>query len=315
MRHACVVPTALTCLAAAQGWVVSSEQCQHAGVPEGAIRGWCRQGRWVRVAHGIYAARPGDLDADGRRWAAVLAAGPGAALAGATAGALWGIADDGGAVEVLLPPGAQRRGAGPWTVRRTRIPFRTVGLLPRTTLERTALDLCRDDPDEAIGILTRAVNTRRTTAARIARELEGFARFPRRDLVRGVLGDIGEGALSHLEVRYLRRVERAHGLPRGERQHRGRAGLRDVRYGRLVVELDGRLGHTGTGRFRDMDRDNQHLLDGEVTLRFGHRDVEQQACRAASQVVRVLRLLGQPVDPVSCGARGCDLASSHPHSV
>ena len=28
----------------------------------------------------------------------------------------------------------------------------------------------------------------------------------------------------------------------------------------LLVELDGRRGHDGAGRFRDMNRDNRHVL-------------------------------------------------------
>jgi hypothetical protein len=106
-----------------------------------------------------------------------------------------------------------------------------------------------------------------------------------------VLGDVGTGAHSALELRYLRQVERPHGLPTGRRQNRSDAlHVRDVVYEQfgLVVELDGRLGHEGMGRFRDMNRDNLATVSGELTLRYGHIDVTGSPCSVAEQVGAVL---------------------------
>ena len=54
------------------------------------------------------------------------------------------------------------------------------------------------------------------------------------------------------------------------------------------MELDGRIGHVGKGRFRDMRRDNTHVLLGRPTLRFGHADVLTRPCDVAGQVAGVL---------------------------
>ena len=69
------------------------------------------------------------------------------------------------------------------------------------------------------------------------------------------------GALSPLERRYLRDVERAHGLPRAGRQLPdlvdGARVTRDVEYAAQAtdVELDGRLGHEAAEDRRDyLDR-------------------------------------------------------------
>ena len=64
---------------------------------------------------------------------------------------------------------------------------------------------------------------------------------------------------------YLRDVERAHGLSavfRRQQPSRIHRAVRDVWYSDfgVVVELDGRLGHTELGRFRDMNRDCLVLL-------------------------------------------------------
>ena len=67
-----------------------------------------------------------------------------------------------------------------------------------------------------------------------------------------------------------------------------------------VVELDGRLGHEGQGRFRDMRRDNAAALEGEQTLRYGWSDVHGEQCRVALQVAAVLSRRGWDGLPDRC---------------
>jgi very-short-patch-repair endonuclease len=143
--------------------------------------------------------------------------------------------------------------------------------------------------------VTQAVQTRRTTVVRLRRTLEARSRHSRRRFLEELLADVAEGVESPLELRYLRDVERAHGLPQGVRQHVSRSrDRRDVVYREygLVVELDGRLGHEGLGRFRDMRRDNRATVDGESTLRYGSVDVTWEPCLVARQVAEVLVLRG-----------------------
>ena len=59
-----------------------------------------------------------------------------------------------------------------------------------------------------------------------------------------------------------------------------------------VVELDGRLGHEGLGRFHDLRRDNAAAVMGEQTLRYGWFDVRGEQCQVAFQVGGVLSLRG-----------------------
>ena len=67
-----------------------------------------------------------------------------------------------------------------------------------------------------------------------------------------------------------------------------------------IVELDGRLGHDGVGRFRDMDRDNRATLTGAATLRFGWNDVAGDPCRTMRMVAAVLRARGWTGVPGRC---------------
>ena len=126
-----------------------------------------------------------------------------------------------------------------------------------------------------IDLVTRAIQTRRTSAARLLAVARGRSRLTHRRLLANVLGDVAAGAQSALEIEYLRDVERAHGLPDGERQQPFGRTWQDVRYMRFttIVELDGRLGHEGMGRFRDMRRDNAALVRGQATLRYGYFEI------------------------------------------
>jgi hypothetical protein len=68
----------------------------------------------------------------------------------------------------------------------------------------------------------------------------------------------------------------------------------------LLVELDGRLGHEGAGRFRDMERDNRFVLGGLTTLRYGWFDVVDHPCLVAAQVGQMLIARGWLGLPARC---------------
>jgi very-short-patch-repair endonuclease len=209
-------------------------------------------------------------------------------------------------IEVMVPWGSVLKSRGWWRFVRERPGVRSgrsVGEPPRLTLEDTVLDLTRHASEsEVIDLVTRAVQTRRTSPERLLRALQARSRLPHRRLLTGLLADVATGAQSALEVEYLRDVERAHGLPAGERQRSARGTWLDVRYRKfaLIVELDGRLGHTGMGRFRDMRRDNAALVDGEATLRYGYHDVHCTGCEVAAEVGTVLVARGWTGFPERC---------------
>jgi hypothetical protein len=90
-----------------------------------------------------------------------------------------------------------------------------------------------------------------------------------------------------MEIRYVRDVERAHGLPTGVRQFSPRRDgyqLHDIGYAeqRVLVELDGRLGHEGSdARVRDGIRDRRGATSGWLTMRTFWRDVAGYPCDLA----------------------------------
>jgi hypothetical protein len=285
-------------LAQAQGGVITVGQADELGLGRHARARLLRGGQWQRVGGTVVAVHSFPLSWTAQAWAGVLLAGTGARLAGPAAAHLHGLTDAApGRIDVLGPyPVPDRQ---PWSFHRERVGVRdsrSPGDPPRTTLDDTVLDLCAGaDPQQMVQWVTAAVQSRRTSPARLRRALERRSRYADRALLLELLGDVRQGADSPLELRYLRDVERPHGLPRGERQqvsrHRHR---RDVYYRlyRVVVELDGRLGHEGMGRFRDMARDNSATVDGEASLRYGYADVAGSCCAVAWQVGSVLAARG-----------------------
>ncbi|HEX5899208.1 MAG TPA: hypothetical protein VFY32_07385, partial [Solirubrobacteraceae bacterium] len=91
-------------LAAAQFGVVSLAQLRAIGLGRGAVEKAVRCGRLCRLYSGVFAAGHPILRPEGRRLAAVLACGPGAALSHRSAAAHWGLlATQQSAVDVSAP--------------------------------------------------------------------------------------------------------------------------------------------------------------------------------------------------------------------
>ncbi len=287
-------------LAELQAGVLSREQTTGHGLGPKSVERLVREGHWQRLASGLYLTAVGPPTWTALVWAGVLLGGDRAGVGGSAAGHLHGlISSPPTAITILLPHDVRRSDQPPWVFARRRsddrVRFR--GSPPRSAVEDTVLDLCAAaEPDEVATWLTAAVQQRRTTAARLRTTLAKRSRQRHRVLIESLLADVAAGAQSFLEVRYLNDVERPHGLPSGRRQVRSRDGrsIRDVLYEEfaLVVELDGRRGHDGMGRFRDMWRDNQAALDSLLTLRYGSIDVCGRPCAVAVQVGTALAARG-----------------------
>ena len=122
-----------------------------------------------------------------------------------------------------------------------------------------------------------------------------------------MLGDIATGVHSVLEHRYVRRVERPHGLPLATRQARlgvdGRNRYLDNLYAEygLCVELDGRQAHPDELRWLDQQRANEIAQQGIMILRFGWTDVDRQPCLTALRVGETLRSRSWPGQLRPCG--------------
>ncbi len=161
--------------------------------------------------------------------------------------------------------------------------------------------------DEAFSWVFRATGKRLTTAERIRHEIVPRQKMRWRAEMLCCLDDVDDGVRSNLEYRYVRDVERPHGLPHAARQaqviRNGQTCYLDNLYeGHLVcVELDGRSAHPAWERFRDFRRDNAGAAAGIITLRYGWGDVTGSPCQVAGQVAAVLMRRGWDGAARRCG--------------
>jgi hypothetical protein len=307
----------LLALAGLQGGVVTLEQAGEHGLGRHSIARLVSAGAWQRLDTGVFCVR--EPDWLGLAWAGVLIGGETARIGGLAAAHLHGLSDEPpDSILVHVDSAVRRRDRPPWFFRR-ELPGKQSGkprgAPPRITVEDLILDLVdnrSDDPyrRSAAHWASAAVQRRLTTRRRLSIALAGRRMIHDRRGIEEILADVGDGAESPLELRYLSDVERAHGLPKGHRQSVRRPGrfestvrvFRDVFYDAfgLVVELDGRLGHRGDGRLRDLRRDNTTTLRGERTLRYGWLDVSEEPCLTAFQVAAGLALGGWNGTPRRC---------------
>ena len=315
-----------------QSRVVSCRQALGHGISRDALSSRSQSGTWQRLHRGTYATFSGVPPREAQLWAAVLRAGPGAVLSHETAAEVHGLIDK-PSTKIHVTVSAERNPAKAGTIRgvtvhRSRRVVRQdlpPWQLPRTPVAETVLDLVAASAsfDDAYSWLSRATGRRLVSAEMIKEAMAARKRMRWREWLTDALDDVAGGVMFPLELRYVRDVERAHGLPAARRQAR-RELAGGVRYldnfydaYRLCVELDGRSSHPPEQKWQDADRDNDNLFAGDVqTLRFGVRDVTVRRCARAGQLAAALMRRGWDGAGLhACGARCQVTARNSPGSA
>ena len=296
-----------------QSGVLARWQALELGLSPDVIRERLRRGRWQMMYPGVYACFTGAIGRPPALWAAVLHAGPGAALSHQTAAQLHGLSgcDRDSPIHLTVPaarhpqpvPGLAiyRSDRGAAARHPTRLP-------PRTRIEETVLDLTQAAPtfDDAFGWLSRACADRLTTPQRLQHAITAHRKLRWRAELGAALAEVRDGAHSVLEHRYIRDVERAHGLPAARRQAKtvraGRSEYRDNLYQDygVAVETDGAAAHPESARWRDIARDNAAASTGIITLRYSWADVTRRPCLVAAEIAAVLGTRGWRGRPTRC---------------
>lgn len=173
------VPPGLQVTAFQQGGIVTRRQALDLGMTPSGVRRMVESGRWRTLARGVYAV---DVPVwHQMMWAGLLVAGDGACVGGRAAGHLYGIEGPPPQIDIWVPPGrsvprrketrrtpapgvrneigalgesggvaepriqGQAEGEGDWVSWRFHQGRRAaVGDPPRTTVEETVLDICRE---------------------------------------------------------------------------------------------------------------------------------------------------------------------------
>ena len=282
-------PTSRLAEIATRQWgVVSWEQLLGAGITRSAVSRWVDQGRLHRIHPRVYAVGHSAMSTEGRLAAALLYAGPGAALSHGTAAWWWEMWPKPPNAVHVTTPGNSRSRAGVHVHRAGEIQRVRHRGLPVTTVEHTIRDLARVVP---------ARRLRRTLAEADYRHLldvevlEGLlaGRRPGVASLRAALAHhLPELALarSELEERFLLLCEGAGvATPRVNTMVEGF--LVDALWTEpgVIVELDGHLAHARSAAVeRDRDRDLVLRGAGFTVLRYTWRQVTQEHGRVVADL-------------------------------
>jgi very-short-patch-repair endonuclease len=281
-------------LASQQHGVVATRQLAALGLARGGVAARAKAGRVHRVHRGVYAVGHRVLTVDGKRMAAVLAAGPGAVLSHASAASLWEIRPSAAAridVSVRSKGGRGRRPG----LRIHRTPTLRDNEVTQhhgirvTTPARTLLDLASSLPRRA---LERALDEAEIRNLYDRRALEAITAAHAGErgaaALASALDQDGELTLTDSELEELMlALCDDHGIER-PRPRTWVAGLRVdfvFQTSKLVIETDSWAYHRTRRAFeRDRERDAILARAGHRTLRFTHRQLTREPALVAQTI-------------------------------
>ena len=295
-RHPPPLDRRIADVARRQGNAIAARQLQWLGLTASGIRSRVARGRLHPIHRGVYSVGP-VLTPAGRRWAAVLAAGPGAALSHVSAAAALSLRRDGSA-RFHVTSSTSRRSRRGIVVHHAPLPAAHVTHLdglPVTTVPRTLLDLADvlsldalrrtwEEADRLRLLDVRAVEAV-LAAANGRRGAAGLARL---------LGHHLEGhdyTRSEFE-RDLLALCAGHGLPTPTINPEVEGYEVDAAWPshRLVVECDSLAFHTTRAAMqRDRERDLKLRLAGWEPVRLTYRQVVHDAPATAAALRTLLR--------------------------
>ncbi len=300
-----------------QEGIVARRQLLEVGACPHDIRRLLRRRDLVRVHPGVYANHTGPPSWSQRAWAAVLYAGPAAALDAESAlraenGSCRGRAADDAPINVAVDATRTVKEVDGIRIRRVVAlagKVRWSRSPPRLRVEDATLHAALDTHDlhARYEVLASSVRSRSTTAQRLIDAVVNRARLPQRRWLMAALIDLRDGSCSVLEREYLTKVEQAHALPRSRRQPPDRDGAgrrvyRDVVYEEFdtVIELDGRVHEEPELRDQDLERDLDLAVEERAALRLGWGQVVRRSCRTAARIGRLLQRRGWLGAPTAC---------------
>lgn len=299
-------------LVTSQDGVVSRRQWMAAHRTQTELRRRLRQRRWQVMFPGVYLSHTGVPSRLATTIAGLLYAGRGAMWCHETAAEQWGLLKPHGIAPVHILIAADRRvlpqpGLRIHVSQAAQLRLSTV-VPPRVTPAHAVLDCVETSPtfESALGRVADCCQTRRVTLDAIACALTA-RRVKWGSQLKAALESTLIGSDSLLEVRYVRDVEVAHGLPSSRRQRLSGSDLADCSYDEhgVLVELDGRVHLLSHRRWRDMRKDNRSAMRGELTLHYGYVDVSEEPCAVALQVFEALCMRGYLGPVRSCRRVDC----------
>ena len=270
---------------------------------EKAVRHRLSSGRWQRLHRSVFVTHSGPILVAQRRWAAVLAVGADAVIAGLTALDLRGYESRTVHLLIRVPRQARSIPAGV-IVHRTRtldeLELLPVSRPPRTRAARSLVDAAqwaRTD-GEARAIIAVGFQQRLVREGDVRGTLDRLTRARRRHLIRQTVDDVVGGAHSLAEIDFVDLCRR-NGLPEPTHQTtrldaNGRRRYLDAFFPewRVHVEVDGGQHLEVRAAWADMHRQNTLWIPGDRVLRFPSWAVRTDPTAVAAQLRAALTSAG-----------------------
>jgi very-short-patch-repair endonuclease len=272
-------------------------------MPRQVIDSYVGRRHLVRIFPRVYRLRDGADDQLTLLRAALLHAGPAAALSHTTALTVWGLRELERPLHLTVDQGIRRAGAPDLLVHR-RLRFdpdssqcvRRGGLLV-TALPRTVIDAWPWlPPADRRPFVLDLSNRGLVTAKHLGEALEERPNVAGRRGLRQTIELIADGCRSELEAHGVLNVFRHRSLPPSVGQYPVQLPTRRIRLDRawpavkLAVELDGARHHTSPeDRRNDLARDRELAALGWVVLRFTYADVLRDPEGVRAKVLAVFR--------------------------
>jgi very-short-patch-repair endonuclease len=285
--------------------VIARHEAVELGLTPAEIKRLLRTGEWERLYPGVYRLSAAPAGAGfGLVYAAVLAAGEGAAASHLSAAWLWHLQDGGPPRPTVTVPHDRRpRVAGVRIIRSRHLlhPVRRYGI-PTTSVVRTVVDCAGElAPDATDALIDTAVAQKAISVDALIKAIcqPELRQYPGRLLVaqhlerRGISGSPHPSALESRMARLLRRhrlpVPKAEVEWGPDRQYR-----LDFAYPtlRLAIEVDGWAGHlTPEKQRRDHRRQRRLTMAGWTVLHFDWWEVTHEPERVAGEIAAAYRAL------------------------
>ena len=284
-------------LADRQHGVVSREPLRALGLTDDDIDYRIAIGRLHPVHRGVFAVGHRVLTPNGRRLAAVLAAGEGAVLSHASAAALWDLRPSAATrIDVTIAKRGGRRERARIRIHRVHELLdeeRTmVEAIPTTTVARTLLDLA--------SVVARPALSRAVERAEILQLFDlaaiqaVLAAHRGRPGTRALAAAVGGAAVAPLTRSNLERrmvaLCKAHGVPRPRVNHMALGYEVDFLWPRpkLIAEVDSWKYHRSRAAFgRDRVRDRKLSAAGYTVARFTDLEIALEPARVAEGLVEL----------------------------
>jgi very-short-patch-repair endonuclease len=295
--------------------VLSRAQASEHGIDHRTIRRRVAADQWQTVGPAVVVLHNGPLSIQQQRWAGVLHAGAGAALAGLTALQAAGL--DGFETDVIHVVVAHGQGRRHLVDERIHVavresthlePDQVLGVRkpPTQRQHRAAVDAASQARSEGScrAVLAAAVQQRLVTSADLLAVVRRFPTLPRRALILETIGDVGGGAHSLPELEWNDGIRRAR-LPAPTRQRKVRHANghfyldADFDEWLVTVEINGAQHLTATSRDLDDERRFQLSARGRLVVDIASHVVRRDNARAVLRTARALHSRGwRPGPPV-----------------